>query len=132
MDNIQERFEYKVQYGTGIQSRISKIHNSIENGKNATNEFNNLLSYLTDEIKDPIKKELAEISAKYAKEENFVRNIKEFPETSYAWSAKHKIRYIGNILRRIQTDAIEDLVECIMNRLNEMGLLGEKERKTQI
>ncbi len=127
-----DRYEYKVQYGTGIQSRIAKVHNAIENGKDATNECDNLISYLTNEVKDPIRDELKKISLIYAKQEDSIKRIKEFPEGSFKWSSRHKRNHIGNLIRKIQTQAIEEMIACIINQLNFMGLLGEKEKRTQI
>lgn len=128
----QERYEYKVQYGTGIQSRLSKVHNAIENGKPCTNEFDNLLAYLTDDILKPIKPKLVELSRKYQLRINEVRSMTSYPESTFAWSNRHKLRYRSYLIAKLQKDAINEMLPYIMNRLDEMGYLGYKQKKTQI
>jgi hypothetical protein len=132
MEDEQQKFEYKVQYGTGIQSRIQKVHNALENGKSATHEFSNLIAYLTDEIKNPIKSELAKISEKYAIKVNNIRRMTVYPQTTYAWDAKHKCQYRSALINVEQSYAINEMTACIMNQLNEMGYLGYKQKQTQI
>jgi hypothetical protein len=128
----QSKYEMKIQYGTGIQSRIAKVHNAIENGKDSSSEFRNLLAYLHSEILNPIKPELSNISKKYAERVQNINKMTVFPETTYKWSGRHKTQYISALINREQNYAINEMLPILINRLENMGLLGEKTRQTRI
>lgn len=128
----QQFIEYKLQYGTGIQSRIQKIHNAMENYKSATSEFDNLITYLTDEIKDPIKPELLKISDIHKSEIHNIQNITVYPKSKHVWSDRHKTEHRLRLIFIEETDAINEMLPIIMNRLNKMGYLGVTKRLTEI
>jgi hypothetical protein len=126
------KFETQLNYTNAIMTKIQELQFSLRMGKDCTREFSNIIALLTDGIKEPIKPKLKEIAERYESRIKEIRNIKDFPETTFQWSGRHKIRYIGVLVKREQSDAILEMIPVIINRLDEMNLLLNREKKTQI
>lgn len=127
-----QKFDTQLNYCNMIMQKIQEIQFSLRIGKDATNEFSNLLFLLTDGIKAPIEPKLKIISTKYSARIEKIRCMREFPQTTFQWSGKHKQKYMGVLVNREQGDAIREMIPVIINRLDEMGLLLNREKQTQI
>jgi len=125
-------FDTQLNYCNLIMTKIQELQFSLRLGKDCTREFSNIIALLTDGIKDPIKPKLIEISEKYQLKINKIRIMKDFPQTTFQWSGRHKQKYIGVLINREQSDAIREMIPVIINRLDEMGLLLNREKQTQI
>jgi len=126
------RFDTQLNYTNMIMQKVQELQFSLRIGKDCSNELANLLYILTDGIKEPINPKLEEIRAKHVKEIEKIRKMKNYPVTTFAWSGKHKARYRGVLINREQSDAIREMIPVIINRLDEMGLLLNREKQTQI
>jgi|SRR3989304_633542 len=126
------KFETQLNYCNAIMTKVQELQFSLRLGKDCTREFSNLIFLLTDGIKTPIEPKMKEISEKYSKRIDEIRRMTNFPETSYKWSGRHKQWYMANLINREQSDAIREMIPVIINRLDEMGLLLNREKQTQI
>jgi hypothetical protein len=126
------RFETQLNYCNSLMQKISEIQFSLRRGMDCTREFSNLMSLLTNGIKEPILPELKRISEKYDARVQILRNKTDFPETSYRWSGRHKEKVRGVMINREQSDAIREMLPVIINQLDKMNLLLNRENKTQI
>lgn len=127
-----QKFETQMNYMNMIMQRINEIQFSLRFGKDCTREFSNLLFLLTDGIKKPIEPELKKISLVHEKNVKEIRNLTEFPETTFKWSGRHKEKYKGVLINREQSDAIREMLPVIINQLDSMNLLLSREKQTQI
>ena len=127
--NIQ--FDTQLNYTNSLMVRISEIQFSLRRGMDCTREFSNLMALLTDGIKDPIKPKLKEISEKYEARVQMLRAKSDFPE-SYKWSVRHREKVRGVMISREQSAAILEMLNTIVNQLDSMGLLLNREKQTQI
>lgn len=126
------KFDTQANYVNALMVKIQEIQFSLRIGKDCTREFSNVLALLTDGIKNPIEPELKKISEKYQVKINDIRRNTKFPQTTFQWSGRHKQKYIGVLINREQSDAIREMIPCIINRLDVMGLLLNREKQTQI
>ncbi len=126
------KFDTQLNYCNMIMQKIQEIQFSLRAGQDCTREFSNLLALLTNGIKDPIKPELLKITNEYKIKIENIRKMQDFPETTFPWSGRHKLKYIGVLINREQSDAIRDMIPVIINRLDEMGLLLNREKQIQI
>lgn len=122
----------KINYTVMIMQKINEIMFSLRMGKDCSREFQNLLFLLTDGILEPIREELEEIRQRHAVEINKVRRMKEFPESKFQWSGQHKMKYKGILINQMQSDAIYEMLNVIINRLDEMGLLFNRIERARI
>jgi len=127
-----QKFDTQLSYTNMIMQKIQELQFSLRCGRDCTREFSNLLFLLTDGIKIPIEPKLRTISFIHAKRVNEIRNMTNFPEGTFAWSGQHKQRHKGCLINREQSDAILEMIPVIINRLDEMGLLLNREKQTQI
>ncbi len=126
------RFDTQVNYCNAIMTKIHELQFSLRFGRDCTREFANLLFLLTDGIKNPIEPELKKISLIHDKRVKEIRNMTDFPETTFKWSFRHKQRYLGVLINREQSDAIREMLPVIINQLDRMGLLLHRDKQTQI
>jgi len=101
-------------------------------GKDCTREFFNIMDLLTDGIKNPIEKEITMISLRYKDRADEIRSMTKFPETTFKWSGRHKERYRGILLKEVQTEAMHEMLNILINQLDKMGLLLHRDKQTQI
>ena len=126
------KFETQLNYTNMIMQKIQEIQFSLRRGMDCTREFSNLMALLTDGIKTPMEPQIKEISNRYQTKIDKIRNMKNFPTTTFAWSGKHKLKYMGVLIRREQSNAITEMLPIVINRLDAMGLLLNREKQTQI
>jgi len=137
MENSQlyapdQKFDSQVNYTNMLMQRINEIQFSMRFGKDCTREFFNIMDLLTDGIKKPIEPEIKRISARYAERADEIRRMTNFPETTFAWSGRHKERYRGILLKNVQTEAMHEMINVLINQLDKMGLLIRREKQAQI
>jgi hypothetical protein len=125
------KFDSQMNYCNAIMQKIQELQFSLRIGADCTREFSNILALLTDGIKNPIEPKIAEIANRHQENIKNIMNMKNFPET-FAWSVPHKNKYKSVLINREQSDAIREMIPVIVNRLDEMGLLLNRENKTQI
>lgn len=126
------RFDSQMNYCNAILQKIQELQFSLRRGMDCTREFSNILALLTDGIKQPIEPELKKISKKYQLRIDDIRKNTIFPTTTFQWSGRHKQKYIGILINREQSDAIREMIPVVINRLDAMGLLLNREKQTQI
>lgn len=127
-----QKFDTQISYTNMLMQRINEIQFSMRFGKDCTREFFNIMDLLTDGIKKPIEIEIKRISLKYAERSDEIRKMIVFPETTFAWSGRHKERYRGILLKNIQTEAMHEMLNTLINQLDKMGLLIRREKQAQI
>lgn len=137
MDNKQlygseVKFDTQLNYCNSIMVKVSEIQFSLRHGLDCTREFSNLMALLTDGIKDPIKPKLKEISERHEANVKILRAKTDFPESNYKWSNRHKEKVRGIMINREQSDAIREMLSVVINQLDVMGLLLNREKQTQI
>ena len=126
------KFDSQLNYTNAIMQKVQELQFSLRIGKDCANELQNLFYLLTDGIKDPIKPKLEEIRIGHAIKIEQIRKMTNYPETTFSWSGKHKAKYRGVLINREQSDAIREMIPVIINRLDEMGLLLNREKQIQI
>ncbi len=126
------RFDSQLNYTNAILTKLQELQFSLRMGKDCSSEMSNLLYILTDGIRKPIDSKLEEIRAKHAIKINEIRRMTKYPTSTFVWSGKHKARYRGVLINREQSDALREMIPVIVNRLDEMGLLLNREKQTQI
>ncbi len=127
-----QKFDTQIAYTNLLMQRINEIQFSMRFGKDCTREFFNIMDLLTDGIKKPIESEIKNISARYTERANVIRKMTDFPESTFAWSGRHKERYRGILLKNVQTEAMHEMLNTLINQLDKMGLLIHREKKAQI
>lgn len=127
-----QKFDTQLSYTNMLMQRINEIQFSMRFGKDCTREFFNIMDLLTDGIKKPIEPEILKISAKYAERANEIRKMTNFPQSTFQWSGRHKERYRGILLKNVQTEAMHEMLNVLINQLDKMGLLIHRERQAQI
>lgn len=137
MDNSQlysanQKFDTQLNYTNMIMQKVQELQFSLRIGKDCANEIANLLYILTDGIKDPIKPKLEEICLRHSLKIEGIRKMTNYPVTTFPWSGKHKARYRGVLINREQSDAIREMIPIIINQLDSMGLLLNREKQIQI
>ena len=83
-------------------------------------------------MNDEMKEKFRIITVKYSARIEKIKKTKEFPETTFKWSGQHKQKYLGVLINREQSNCIREMITCIVNRLDAMGLLLHREKQTQI
>lgn len=126
------RFDTQANYMNSIMTKISELQFSLRMGKDCTREFSNLTYLLTDGIRKPIESELKKISEKHENNIKNINNITTYPETTFKWSSRHKLKYKGVLVKREQSEAMLEMLTVIVNQLDKMGLLLNREKQTQI
>lgn len=128
------KFDTQVNYTNMIMTKILEIQFSIRFGKDCTREFSNLLFLLTNGIKEPIESKLKQISLIHEENIKNIKNMKseDYPKSLFKWSGRHKEKYRGILINREQSQAILEMTNIIVNRLDEMGLLLNREKKARI
>lgn len=127
-----QKFDTQLSYTNMLMQRISEIQFSMRFGKDCTREFFNIMDLLTDGIKKPIESEITKITMKYRDKANDIRKMTVFPETTFAWSGRHKERYRGILLKNVQTEAMHEMLNVLINQLDKMGLLLRRDKQAQI
>lgn len=127
-----QKFDTQVNYTNMLMQRINEIQFSMRFGKDCTREFFNIMDLLTDGIKNPIEKEITMISLRYKDRADEIRSMTKFPETTFKWSGRHKERYRGILLKEVQTEAMHEMLNILINQLDKMGLLLHRDKQTQI
>lgn len=125
-------FDTQLNYCNLVMNKIQELQFSLRRGMNCTREFSNILALLTDGIKQPIEPELKKISEKYQLRIDDIQKNPNFPTTTFQWSGRHKQKYIRVLINIEQSDAIREMIPIIINRLDTMGLLLNREKQTQI
>lgn len=127
-----QKFDTQLNYTNLIMQRINEIQFSMRFGKDCTREFFNIMDLLTDGIKNPIEPEIKRISLKYAERANEIRKMTDFPQSTFQWSGRHKERYRGILLKNVQTEAMHEMINVLINQLDKMGLLIRRDKQAQI
>ncbi len=126
------KFDTQANHMNQIVTKISEIQFSLRMRKDCTREYANLLFLLSEGILNPIKKQLADIALRHELKIQEIQKLNKYPETTFAWSGKHKQRYKSILINREQSEAIQESLPVIINQLDRMGLLLHRDKKTQI
>jgi hypothetical protein len=125
------KFDSQMNYCNAIMQKIQELQFSLRLGADCTREFSNILALLTDGIKKPIESKMSEIATRHQENIKNIMNMEKFPET-FAWSELHKQKYRSVLINKEQSDAIREMIPVVVNRLDEMGLLLNRQNQTQI
>ncbi|MDP3066564.1 MAG: hypothetical protein Q8N08_07485 [Methanobacteriaceae archaeon] len=126
------KFVQQMNYTNMLMQRIGELQFSLRIGKDCSNEFFNIMNILTDGIKKPIESKINEITQEYTLKVKEIMEMNTFPEEKFQWSKRHRQKYISTIVNKIQTEAIHKMLNILINQLDEMGLLINREKQTQI
>lgn len=126
-DNYDEmrKFQATLNYPGILMMRINDLDNAIQRGYDGTVQLTGLVSKLTDEIYAPIKPRVMEVTDRL---EKTIHGVISQPKPD-AWSSRHWMQHVDMEAKKHNREAMQEIENIIINRLFELGLLIEQEKK---
>jgi hypothetical protein len=124
--NFEEtlKFQDTLNYPSLLMRRINDIHMAMMQGRDGSLELSNLLSSLSKEIYEPLKPKILEIVEALEKQ---IEEVKKLPLLS-TWSNRHWENTTEAAAATYNREAMLKIISLIIDRLDELGLLIQRER----
>lgn len=129
-ESPQQSTQYSetIEYERLLLMRINDVDNAIKFGSDGLKELGSLWSKLKKDIRDPIQEDIKKILVEAEDELNkIIKRV--YDQESPGMSYSHKREIINVAAHPINIEVAHKIMQIIIDRLDEMGLLIQRQRQ---